>query len=787
MTQSLFIPELNSIEAPSALQEPVGCFSSGDSDCYPNVNALIVIDTLGVVVDVNSLMCEMFGAHRDALIGFPFKQFFTDPKLAEDAIRTVLAEERIVDYRLSFLSTSGRISVISFDAMTHRGADKKLKGVLATARDISDQSCLEDDLRQAQHYTRGLIEASFDALLTIDPELRIIDVNEQTARMTGFSREELIGSFFTDYFGESGLAGDGVAKTLAEGFLNDYVLELKSKTGFEKLVSFNASVYTDTEGRIRGIFAAGRDITEQSRLEDELRQAQNYTRGLIEASIDPIFTVDADLTITDVNDQMVRLTEIPKGDLVGSRFTLLFTEPERAAAGVRETLRESSVTNYELTLRTPSGREVPVSFNASIFKDTAGKVKGIFAVARDNSEQKQIEQAMRELQVYTRGLIESNIDAMMTTDTLGIITDVNKQMCSVTGCTQEQLVGTPFKNYFTDPKRAEDAIRLVLSEDRVINYELTLQAQKGRELLVSYNATTFMGGDGKLRGVFASARDITVQKRLEEQLQRKNEELEEQNRRVQEATRLKSEFLANMSHELRTPLNGIIGFSELMHDGKVGAVSDDHKEYLGDILTSSRHLQQLINDVLDLAKVESGKMEFRPEPVNLTQLVGEVRDILRTLTAEKRIKLEAVVDPALNDIVADPAKLKQVLYNYLSNAIKFTPEEGRVSIRALLEGKESFRLEVEDTGIGISAEDFPRLFIEFQQLDASTAKKYQGTGLGLALTRNIVEAQGGQVGVTSSPGRGSTFHAILPRKSTAGEGPGLDHSPARAQRVPHGR
>src|SRR5438128_1689919 len=124
-----------------------------------------------------------------------------------------------------------------------------------------------------------------------------------------------------------------------------------------------------------------------------------------------------------------------------------------------------------------------------------------------------------------------------------------------------------------------------------------------------------------------------------------------------------------MSHELRTPLNGIIGFAELMHDGKVGPVSDDHKEYLGDILVSSRHLLQLINDVLDLAKVESGKMEFRPEPVDLAKLVGEVRDILRTLTAKKRIRLAVEVDPSLTDVEADPAKLKQILYNYLSNAI----------------------------------------------------------------------------------------------------------------------
>jgi len=222
-----------------------------------------------------------------------------------------------------------------------------------------------------------------------------------------------------------------------------------------------------------------------------------------------------------------------------------------------------------------------------------------------------------------------------------------------------------------------------------------------------------------------------------------------------------------MSHELRTPLNSIIGFAELMHRGKVGHVSAEHKEYLGDILTSSKHLLQLINDVLDLAKVESGKMEFRPEKVDLAKLIGEVRDILRGLAASKRIQVAADVDPAVASAVVDPARLKQVLYNYLSNALKFTPEDGRVAIRIAPEGPDFFRLDVEDTGIGIRKDDLVRLFVEFQQLDTSSAKKHQGTGLGLALTRRIVENHGGSVHVRSSFGQGSTFSALLPREAHA--------------------
>ncbi|GAC1347314.1 MAG: hypothetical protein NVSMB27_12460 [Ktedonobacteraceae bacterium] len=187
------------------------------------------------------------------------------------------------------------------------------------------------------------------------------------------------------------------------------------------------------------------------------------------------------------------------------------------------------------------------------------------------------------------------------------------------------------------------------------------------------------------------------------------------------------------------------------------------------MLSSSRHLLQLINDVLDLAKIEAGKMRFQPEPVNLDELVREVQNILRPLTADKRLHMEVEIDSRLGAVTVDPAKLKQVLYNYLSNAIKFTPEEGQVTIRLRAEGEDAFRLEVEDTGKGIQPEDLGLLFVEFQQLDAGLTKQYQGTGLGLALTRRIVEAQGGRVGVHSTPHRGSTFFAILPRIATVTE------------------
>ena len=241
----------------------------------------------------------------------------------------------------------------------------------------------------------------------------------------------------------------------------------------------------------------------------------------------------------------------------------------------------------------------------------------------------------------------------------------------------------------------------------------------------------------------------------------KNKELAEQYRQVQEANRLKSEFLANMSHELRTPLNAIIGFSELLHDGKAGPIEQKHKEYMADILSSARHLLGLIDDVLDLAKIEAGRIALHPEPVDLSQLLLEARHAFETQAAQKGIQIATEIEPGATTALLDRGRLKQLLFNYLSNAVKFTSKGGRVAMRVRREGEELV-IEVQDTGIGISAEDIPRLFVHFQQLDVSATKKYPGTGLGLAITRTMVEAQGGTVGVRSKPGRGSTFYARLP-------------------------
>jgi signal transduction histidine kinase/CheY-like chemotaxis protein len=296
-------------------------------------------------------------------------------------------------------------------------------------------------------------------------------------------------------------------------------------------------------------------------------------------------------------------------------------------------------------------------------------------------------------------------------------------------------------------------------------------------VLISVNARPLRDAHGVLMGGVVVFRDVTEKEGLLAEVRQKTEALLDQNQKIQEANRLKSEFLANMSHELRSPLNAIIGFAELIHDGLAGPVPPRQREYLGEVLESSRHLLRLVNDILDLAKIEAGKLVLHLEPHDPGTLVEETCQVLRSLGLAKRIRVATEIDRSIGRVLTDGARVKQVVYNYVSNAIKFTPEEGRVVVRLRGRG-DHMLLEVEDTGPGIAGEDLSRLFVEFEQLDRGTAKKHGGTGLGLALTKRIVEALGGSVGVRSVPGQGSVFFASLPVKREQPVPPATAPSPA---------
>ncbi len=259
----------------------------------------------------------------------------------------------------------------------------------------------------------------------------------------------------------------------------------------------------------------------------------------------------------------------------------------------------------------------------------------------------------------------------------------------------------------------------------------------------------------------------TVNQKLRDEIterQRAQKELETAKNSAEAASRAKSEFLANMSHELRTPLNSVIGFSDVLAEKVFGPLNEDQEQYVSDILDSGQHLLSLVNDILDLAKIEAGSMELSLAPVDLRRLVERTTQMFRERAIRSGVRLTGHVDPAIGHITADERRLKQLLYNLLSNALKFTPEHGEVRVEARRHG-DDIELLVVDTGVGISPEQHDKIFQSFYQVDSTLSKHVQGTGLGLAVVQQIVSLHGGSVRLESEPGEGCTFFVLLPQAS----------------------
>ena len=578
----------------------------------------------------------------------------------------------------------------------------------------------------------------------------------------------------------------------------------KDTSQFPAVVSVTA--LRDAQDTIIGYLLIGTDNTARKHAEEALLKAGALQSAIFNSANFSSIATDANGVIQIFNVGAERMLGYTAADVMNKITPADISDPQEVIARARALSAEldTPITPgfealvfkasrgiediYELTYIRKDGSRFPAVVSVTALRDAMDSIIGYLLIGTDNTARKQIEeergkldQRLRDQHFYTRSLIESNIDAMMTTDPRGIITDVNKQTEALTGCTRDELIGAPFKNYFTDPARAETGINRVLAEGKLKNFELTARARDGTLTVVSYNATTFHDRDRSLQGVFAAARDMTELKRIEETLQLKNVELED-------ASRMKSEFLANMSHELRTPLNAIIGFSEILKDGLLGDLTDQQRGFIGDIFGSGKHLLLLINDILDLSKVEAGKMLLDLEPVHVSLLFANSLSIIREKAAARHIRLIMDVNDDLGSIQVDATKVKQIMYNLLSNAVKFTSEGGQVTLhasrvaradvgvlhgpwggRSLSLAKSGFedflKISVTDSGIGISANGLERLFKPFSQIDSGLARRFEGTGLGLAMVKLLAELHGGAVAVASAVGEGSSFTVWLPLRA----------------------
>ncbi len=417
---------------------------------------------------------------------------------------------------------------------------------------------------------------------------------------------------------------------------------------------------------------------------------------------------------------------------------------------------------YELTYIRKDGSRFPAVVSVTALRDEESIIIGYLLIGTDNTARKQVEaeqmkldQRLRDQQFYTRSLIESNIDALMTTDPSGIISDVNKQMEALTGCTRDELIGAPFKNYFTDPQRAEAGVKRVLRENKITNYELTARARDGRETVVSYNATTFYDRDRTLQGVFAAARDVTERKLLDQALQETNAELQGAKSAAEKANLAKSDFLSSMSHELRSPLNAILGFAQLIESGSPEP-SPSQKASVEQILQAGWYLLELINEILDLSLIESGKLVLSLESVSLAEVLAECQAMTEPQAQKSGIQVSFPRFETVCCVNADRTRTKQVLINLLSNAIKYNRKNGTVDVRCHSTDNQRLRIEVHDSGRGLAPEQLAQMFQPFNRLGQEAGTE-EGTGIGLVVSKRLVELMHGEIGVESRVNEGSVF------------------------------
>jgi len=835
-----------------------------------SLDPLVTISAEGKVTDVNTATERVTGCSRNELIGTDFADYFTDPEKARAGYQQAFREGSVTDYELEIRHKNRQLTPVMYNASVYRDESGENIGLFAAARDITESKRAEKALQAASAYNRSLIEASLDPLVTISAEGKITDVNRGTERVTGYARNELIGTDFADYFTDPGKARAGYQQVFRDGLVKDYALEIRHKDGRLTPVMYNASVYRDESGEITGVFAAARDVSDRKRAEEALQAASAYNRSLIEASLDPLVTISAEGKVTDVNTATERVTGHSRIELIGTDFADYFTDPEKARAGYQQVFRDGSVTDYELEIRHQEGWLTPVTYNASLYRDESGDIIGVFAAARDISDRKRAEEALQAASAYNRSLIEASLDPLVTISAEGKITDVNSATERVTGFSRGELIGTDFADYFTDPLRARGGYEQAFRDGSVRDYELEIRHKRGDLTQVTYNASIYSDESGKILGLFAAARDISARKKAEQALAKRNRDIEailnastdsvfllsadwslialneatalllgkkshellgkslsdvlprqvaatsraqfdevirtgsavrfederdgrvyytsfypvlDPNSRVSgvaaferditeakqaemERERLITEleaknaelerFTYSVSHDLRSPLITIRTFLGFVAEEVASGVTDNLKADLDRIDKAAEKMGQLLGEILELSRV--GRIFNLPTEVPMGELVQEALELLSGRIAQHG--LEVQIAPDLPVLYVDRPRILEVFQNLIENSMKFMGDQlhPKIEIGTRKDGEETV-LFVRDNGIVINPTYHEKVFGLFNKLDPKT----EGTGIGLALVKRIVEVHSGRMWVESEGiGTGSTFCLTLP-------------------------
>ncbi len=716
------------------------------------------LDNNGVFVRINDTELTWLGRTRFEVVG---KMKFSDVITPESqaVFRGTFANYKehglAKDVRYDLLRKDGSTMPMLLNATAVRDASGNITASRATMIDWTDVRQSQEQLEQQAR----LLDLSADAIMALDLNGMIRFWNRGAVALYGWQKEEAVGrlgyELLNTQFPEPLATIE--ARVVQSGHWEGELVHL-TRDGRRITVSSRWSLDRDAQGRPVRILETNSDVTERKRAEAE--RDRFFT-----LSLELLCIADFSGKFRRLNPAFERVLGYSMDELLRTPFLQLIHPDDREATKAEtEKLYSGAMTQqFENRYRCKDG-----SWRWFSWVAVADLKEGlIYACARDVTEQKRAEEKQRQL----LAILDATPDYMAISRLDGQRIYINPAGRRMIGMDEtEDVTQTRIPDFYSP-----ESARVILEEgipsaarNGVWFGETHLRARDGHDIPVSQILLAHKNSRGEVDHVSTIARDISLQKGAEAALiHAKNA--------AEAATAAKSQFLANMSHELRTPLNAILGFSEILEDQNFGTLNPKQARYVSNILNSGRHLLQLINDILDLAKVEAGRIELAPEPFDPAKSVQDVLAVVKALAGKKGITLVNEAPDGLPALNADPAKFKQILYNLLSNAVKFTHDSGTVTINAQVTEIEStppatdppkpaLRITVSDTGIGIKPADQQRIWKEFEQIDSTYARQQQGTGLGLTLTRKLVEMHGGRIRVQSDgiEGKGATFTFEMP-------------------------
>ena len=630
----------------------------------------------------------------------------------------------------------------------------------------------EADRIQAADELRALFAAMSDIVLIYDAEGRYLQIAPTNPTLLFRPSDEMVGKTVDQVLPaqEASMVHAAIRQALAE---NRTV-----HTSYSLLIN-GAEVWFDgaiSPLSVNTVFFVARDVTASRQADQALRESEARFRSITEQLSDLVALTDDEGRIRYASPASQGLFGVTPEEMTGRHFMDFLDEtsvPAARAAFEQDLRTNSGSVRLELLMKRRDGSTFIGELNASLIPT------GSLVTIRDISERKRAEEVLNRM----AAVVESSDDAIISKSLEGVILNWNASAERLYGYSAAEVIGQPI-SILLPPGQLDDIEQIlakVSTGEHLSHYETLRRAKDGRLVDVSLSISPIRDTNGNVVAASTIARDITQRKRAEEQIRQLNRDLEKRvdertaslqlaNLELARAARMKDEFLASMSHELRTPLTGILGLSESLQMNTYGELSEKQMRILKLIEDSGRHLLDLINDILDLSKIEAGRFELQIERTGLTGICQASLQMTRSMAQKKHLQTSFSMTPPEIVMQVDVRRLKQMLVNLLSNAVKFTPEGGSLGLDVTASPQENVvRFTVWDTGIGISPENLPRLFQVFVQLDSKLSRQYAGTGLGLALVKRLAELHGGGVQVESTPGQGSRFSISLPLRPLAAQ------------------